>query len=249
MKLKFNLPSWCGLVLLALLAAGLSGCTSTIATAYTSSCTDADGKACTDPYGKPISDSFNEEFSADGFGDKSMTSSKGVGTELSSLPYGASVSLDGKVTARSGTFAKVFSEELNSCVSEKCNSTRQNGDLQSCPARSEYQTQCEASLNKKSSSATCPVSCDKDRLPVLVVGWGGVACQCPTRAPSCDDTLGLNKLNAKGQPAWDTCTPVELPKTMLQAPANDPLLKQMMAPGAAGCTRVYSLVLHKYVCQ
>lgn len=252
MKLKFNLPSWSGLVLIALLAAGLSGCVNTTTTKYAISCTDAQGKPCTDGKGEPIATSFDITESVDGGIRDSVSNSLGkAGTVIGSVPYGATVSFKGDVTYRNPPASAGYIVDAFECAVQKCGlPPKTEATPQNCPAFGDHFASCAAAANSPSHSATCPASCAQDRFPVLIVGNDlNVACQCPINAPSCGDTAALKQLNAKGQLAWDTCTPVELPPTTLQAPLNDPLLKLMMAPGAAGCTRVYSLVLHKYVCQ
>lgn len=248
MTLKFNFPSWSGLVLLVLLAAGLTGCTSTTTTKYAISCTDAQGKPCADAQGTPIPTSFERTDSHGNW--NSVSNSLGeAGTVIGSVPYGATVSFGGEVTNRNAPATAGYILGVVQCATQKCG-LPPNSELtpQSCPAVSEHFASCAAEVNSPSYSATCPASCAQDRFPVLILGNDlNVACQCPINAPSCGDTAALKQLNAKGQLAWDTCTPVELPPTTLQAPQNDPLLKAMMGDGA--CKRVYSLLLHRYVCQ
>lgn len=93
-------------------------------------------------------------------------------------------------------------------------------------------------------------------------------CGClVAKAPPACDSAEFAAVDANGKPLWTTCKPAEtggemyseaakkkaalelmtkeqIEEQLKQAP-NDPLLKSMMS----GCTLVYSMVTHSYVCQ
>ncbi|WP_152528815.1 hypothetical protein [Rhodoferax saidenbachensis] len=246
MKLKFKLPSWLGLALIAVLAAGLTGCATS--TEYTYKYTDAEGKEITKTY----TENRQEFLSQDDF----YSFSEATGTVLAPLPLGATVTFSGEVKTRNpvGQFSLIVLAGLGAEALCRENGTPLKStkdpsySLADCPAYYSYYATAVDELNKPSYSTTCPSSCNDPRQsPALVMGKYRVSCQCvsPT-PPSCGDSAALSARNADGTPVWDTCTPVELPPTTVQAPANDPLLKLMMGDGS--CKRVYSLLLHRYVC-
>jgi hypothetical protein len=257
MKLKFNLPSWCGLALFAFLAVGLSGCTTT--TEYTYSYTDAKGATVEDSFTVNYEQTLIKKgiIGPDRIVAPEATESWDIpaGTVLSetALPYGADISLNGVITNKTGIAITSYEFLTTQCVEQACMGSGTpigvKPNAQSCPAFASYSASCKKQVESSSSSTTCPASCSGNQRPALVMGNdGNAACQCATLTPpSCDNSKALSKRNADGSPAWDTCTPVELPATTLQANPNDPLLKQMMGTGS--CKRVYSLVLHTYVCQ
>lgn len=261
MKTLPQLSARMRLILTMVSIATLSGCTSSMTSSYTLSYETPDGKQIEKSY-----DVVTTEYR--GFVSSSTYYESDGLTANQALPPppptpGATISIEGTITIADGSFGTNLSlstitcavaeggpcfaegKALENATTESAKSLASNRILECIKSKGES---CEKKARDRSYSITCPQSCPTGQIPSLVPNSTlmlGCVCQTPS-PPSCADTQALNEMNANGEPAWSTCTPVELP-ILKTNQMNDALLKQMM--GGNGCMLVYSLALHQYVCQ
>ncbi|MDP1526536.1 MAG: hypothetical protein Q8M20_12055 [Rhodocyclaceae bacterium] len=259
------------LILTVVSVAVLSGCSTTETQKLTLGYTDANGTLVEKPYSLTRS-ATTTMYSGTIRSNTSEDIQSGVPLGLEGLQPGTKIVISGAATPNNADAMGVMTTNAywqcaqGPCQSESVASMSHRSEkstlgllapfkdtpeakaaktaLDNCIAT--HMASCLKTEQDRSYSITCPDTCDAPKKLDLVPNEAlTLSCQCamPT-PPKCTDVASLAKTDANGNPLWTVCTPVQLP-TMNP---NDPLLKEMMAPGGGGCRRVYSMALHQFVC-